>query len=62
VNQVFTLTNGGTPLTASPTQVTVWLNFPLVPGVGYTLSGVTIIYTNAPQTTDTIWAEGYTLA
>lgn len=60
VNRVFTLTNNGTPLSIPPDQADVWQNFPLVPGVGYALSGVTIVYTAAPATTDTLWAQGYT--
>jgi hypothetical protein len=62
VNRVFTLTNAGTPLTAEPTQLTVWQNFPLVQGVGFTISGTSIIYTNAPQTTDVLWAQGVTIS
>jgi hypothetical protein len=58
VNRVFTLTNNGTPLTVAPTQAQVTLNYPLVPGVGYTLSGVTVVYATAPELTDTIWAQG----
>jgi hypothetical protein len=61
-NKVFTLTNGGTPLTSAPTQSEVWLNFPLVEGVGYTLTGVTIVYTNAPVSGDTLWAQGVTIS
>lgn len=60
VNRVFTLTNAGTPLTAAPTQLMVWLNFPLIQNVGYTISGVNITYAVAPQTTDTIWSQGVT--
>jgi len=50
-NRVFTLTNGGTPLTTSPVAgtVIVWLNYPLVNGVGYTLSGITVTFTSPPQ-------------
>lgn len=58
-NRVFTLTNGGTPLGVAPSQATVWLNFPLVPGVGYTISGDAITFTNAPISTDTIFARGW---
>ena len=57
-NKVFTLTNGGTPLGVAPSQATVWLNFPLVPGVGYTISTDTITFTNAPTSADTIFARG----
>lgn len=62
VNRVFTLTNNGTPLTEAPTQQDVWLNFPLAYGTGYTLSGAVITYSRAPQTTDTIWAQGFTVS
>ena len=57
-NRVFTLTNGGTALTVAPAQVAAWLNFPLINGVGFTISGVTITYTTAPKTTDNIFAQG----
>lgn len=66
-NRVFTLTNNGTPLTSAPTQLDVWLNAPLVVNVGYTISGVTIVYAVAPQPAaggvagDTIWAQGMTV-
>jgi hypothetical protein len=68
VNRAFTLTNAGIPLTVFPTQATVWFNFPLVPGLGYTLTGVTIIYANPPQPAsggspaDAIYAEGFTIS
>ena len=62
INKTFTLTNNGTPLTIAPTQSEIWLNFPLVSGVGYALTGVTIVYTNAPITGDTLWAQGVTIS
>lgn len=68
VNRVFTLTNGGTPLTTAPTQVTAWLNFPLIEGEGFTVSGVTLTYATAPQAAsgsspaDSIWAQGVTIS
>jgi hypothetical protein len=62
VNRVFTLTNAGTPLASAPTQAEIWNNFPLVVDVGYTLSGVTIVYTVAPVTGDTLWAQGVTIS
>lgn len=68
-NKVFVLTNGGTPLTALPKQATVWLNFPLVPGLGYTLALVggqaQITFAVAPQPPaggnpgDSIYAQGF---
>lgn len=63
-NTVFTLTNNGTHLTVSPTQALVWLNFPLIQGLGYTLSGVTVTFANPPQPAsgsipaDSIYAQG----
>lgn len=63
-NKVFTLTNAGKPLGVAPAQLLMWRNFPLVPGVGYTISGDTITFTNAPQPAsgsmpaDTIFAQG----
>lgn len=61
VNRVFTLTNAGVPLTSAPSQAEVWNNFPLVLNVGYTLTGVTIVYTTAPAVGDTLWAQGLTV-
>ena len=60
-NRVFTLTNQGTPIPSNPVAGTViaWDNYPLVEGVGFTISGTTITYTTAPATTDTIFAQGY---
>lgn len=66
-NRVFTLTNNGVPLTTNPVSGTteVWLNFPLIPGVGYSLTGVTVTFANAPQPAagsvpaDTVWAQGW---
>ncbi|HXF12275.1 MAG TPA: hypothetical protein VN517_03935 [Terriglobales bacterium] len=62
VNRVFTLTNAGVPLTSAPTQLEVWNNISLVVNVGYTISGVTIVYATAPQPLDTIWAQGVTIS
>ena len=58
VNTVFTLTNNGTPLTQTPTQLIVWKNFPLIQGLGFTTSGVYITYAVAPTPTDNLWATG----
>lgn len=61
-NRVFTIVNVSTPLTALPTQITAWLNFPLIQGTGYTLAVVAgqlqITYAVAPQTGDTLYAQG----
>jgi hypothetical protein len=53
----------------NPVQVIVWLNFPLVVGVGYTVSWVsgtlTITYANAPQPSsgstpaDVVYVQGF---
>lgn len=67
VNTVFTLTNAGTPLVPGTpvAQAEVCLNMPLIPGVGYTLSGVTVTYANPPQPAsgsipgDSIYARGW---
>jgi hypothetical protein len=68
VNTVFTVVNGATPLTAIPTQITAWLNFPLIQNIGYTLSIVggqlKITYANPPQPAvgstpaDNLFAQG----
>jgi hypothetical protein len=67
-NRVFTMVNGSTPLAAIPSQSTVWLNVPLINGLGYSLSIVSsqvkITYANAPQPAaggisgDSIYAQG----
>ena len=71
-NTVFTVVNGSTPLTAIPAQITAWLNFPLVSGVGYSLSIVSgilkITYSLAPQPAtggspaDAIYCQGIILS
>lgn len=62
-NRVFTLMNGSNPLTVLPTQATVWLNFPLIVGLGYTLAlvggQVQVTFANAPQVGDTLYAQGF---
>ena len=66
-NRAFTLTNAGTSLTTNPVPGTVvaWLNFPLVNGRGFTISGTTITYDTAPQPAsgsvpaDIIYAQGF---
>lgn len=67
-NKVFTVVNGSTPLTALPAQITAWLNFPLIEGLGYTLAVVggqlQITFANAPKAAaggsaaDAIYAQG----
>lgn len=55
-NQVFTISQ-------VLNQATVWNNFPLVPGVGYTIviggSGMIITYAVAPQTGDSLYVQGF---
>lgn len=68
-NTVFTMVNGSTPLTSIPSQSTVYLNLPLIPGLGYSLAvvggQVKITYARAPQPTvggvpgDAIYAQGF---
>lgn len=53
----------------APSQTTVWLNFPLIVGLGYTSSWaggtLTIIYANAPQpasgpvAADSVYVQGF---
>jgi hypothetical protein len=69
-NTVFTLTtNGTTPLTILPSSVTVWLNFPLIQGLGYSLALVSgqvqCTFANPPQPAsggnpaDSLYAQGF---
>jgi hypothetical protein len=58
-NTVFTLANGVLPLVNNPVYVEAWLNFPLINGLGFSISGVTITYATAPQPTDNIFAQGF---
>lgn len=70
-NKVFTIVNGSTPLTAIPAQIDVWLNFPLIQGIGYTLAVVggqlKVTFANAPQPAaggnpeDAIFAQGFSV-
>src|SRR5215472_13898677 len=57
-NTVFTLAVAGNPV-----SLTVWLNFPLIQGLGYTASWasgtLTITYAVAPQTGDSLYAQGW---
>ncbi len=58
VNTVFTLTQNGVALGATPLQATVWDNFPLINGVGYSLSGTTVTFAVPPQIGDTLYGQG----
>jgi hypothetical protein len=57
INTAFTFS-----VPVSPSLTTVWKNFPLVPGLGYTSSwagGVlTVTYASAPIVGDTLYAQG----
>jgi hypothetical protein len=56
-------TNVTFTLTYPPTQLTVWSNYPLVPGVGYSISGQTITFAQAPRPgIDSIFANYWTNA
>ncbi len=61
-NRVFTLTNSGVPIpNATPVQITAWMNFPLIQGLGFTVSGNQLTYATAPQpgtSGDSIYASG----
>jgi len=61
-NKVFTMVNGSTPLGVIPTLSFVWINFSLIPGLGYSLSvvggEVKITFATAPASTDALWAQG----
>ncbi len=59
-NTTFTLTNAGTPISATPVTAIVWDNFPLAPGVGYTLGPLPgqVTFTTAPSIGDTLYAQG----
>lgn len=56
-NKVFTIPQNCLDNTAS-----AWENFPLVIGVGFTLSGTTVTYTNAPQIGDNVYLQCVTSA
>jgi hypothetical protein len=51
-NKIFTL-----PVVPFEDTLIVWCNYPLIPGVGYTISGSNITFTKAPQTADTIYYQ-----
>ncbi len=69
VNTAFTVVNGAIPLTAFPTQIEVWVNFPLINGLGYSLSisgggDLMVNFAQPPQPAsgdspaDALWAQG----
>lgn len=67
-NTIFTVVNGSIPLTSFPTQMTAWLNFSQIPGLGYNLTLVggqlKITYAQPPQPAsgsipaDALYAQG----
>ena len=60
VNTIFTITNAGSPIGKAPVEIDVWDNFPLIPGVGYTLgpSAGQVQFTVAPAATDDLYSKG----
>jgi hypothetical protein len=40
-------------------QATVWLNIPLIPGLGFTLVGTVLTYATAPQPGDSLFVQGF---
>jgi hypothetical protein len=42
-----------------PNTMIVWDNFPLVPGVGFTVSGFQVTFTVAPAATDNLFWQGW---
>ena len=66
VNKVFLLSDHGTPLITAPSQLIVWQNTPLIPGLGYTLgpNPGQVTFANPPQPAagaipaDALWAQG----
>ena len=60
VNTIFTITNGGSPIGKAPVEIDVWDNFPLIPGLGYTLGPAAgqVQFTVAPAATDDLYSKG----
>lgn len=42
-----------------PNTMIVWDNFPLIPGVGFTVSGYQVTFTTAPNPTDNLFWQGW---
>ena len=55
-NTVFWTTGNVAP---APNTMIVWDNFPLIPGVGYTVSGYTVTFTTAPGVSDNLFWQGF---
>lgn len=60
VNKIFTITNSGSPIGKTPAEIDVWDNFPLIPGVGYTLGPAAgqVQFTTAPDADHDLFAKG----
>lgn len=59
-NKTFAFTNGGSPTGKTPVQAMVWCNYPMINNVGYTFgpSPGQVTFTNAPLSTDDLYAQG----
>ena len=53
-SQIYTM-----PFVPDPNSLLVWDNFPLIPEVGYSISGSTITFAVAPNPTDTLSFQGW---
>jgi hypothetical protein len=42
-----------------PNTIIVWDNFPLVPNVGYSVSGFIVNFVTAPAADDTLYYQGF---
>ncbi|VVC05064.1 FG-GAP repeat protein [uncultured archaeon] len=47
------------PFSLDPNSLLIWDNFPLIPSVGYTVSGTDIIFTQAPNANDALHYQGW---
>jgi hypothetical protein len=50
-------TNGNVVL--EPNTIIVWDNFPLVPNIGYTVSGFIVTFVTAPAASDSLYYQGF---
>jgi hypothetical protein len=53
-------TNGNVALI--PASAIVWDNTPLIPGVGFTVSGINVTFASAPNANDALWWQGFVVA
>jgi len=56
IRTVFTTTGNVAP---EPNTMIVWVNFPLVPGIGFTTTGSQVTFTTAPGATDNLFWQGW---